>query len=181
MIFERENPWARCAYNNLNERMHQAPTVFRAILTKKFLEIGGFDPKKGYSDDQVENIKKIQRVKKAIFYHNVDSSLKEIYHKAKWIGQSLVVNPKSEKSLKTALFLLFWVFLSTMLLFFSLKTSISFILITIIIYLAIKSIKKIIHYKDVRLLFYYPLYKITYVLGMIRGFTIYLGKKLKNN
>jgi len=65
--------------------------IFRAIRKDKFLELGGFDPKYGYADDQTFWFKyEIKPVvaENTICYHKNPESLKETYKQARWIGAS---------------------------------------------------------------------------------------------
>ncbi|MCK5043484.1 glycosyltransferase family 2 protein [Candidatus Pacearchaeota archaeon] len=65
--------------------------IFRAIRKDKFLELGGFDPKYGYADDQTFWFKyKIKPViaKNTTCYHRNPDTLKETYKQSKWIGAS---------------------------------------------------------------------------------------------
>jgi len=65
--------------------------IFRAIRRGKFLEMGGFDPKYGYADDQTfwfkYGIKPIV-AENTICYHKNPDTLKGTYKQARWIGAS---------------------------------------------------------------------------------------------
>lgn len=76
-------------------RMHSAKypdkqKVFRAILAHKFLEVGGFDEKMGYTDDWSLS-KKLHteaiNAPGAIFYHRNPDSLKEAFAQSKWMAK----------------------------------------------------------------------------------------------
>lgn len=166
-----KNPWARCRFKDTSKLRHHAVKsgVFRAIKKDFFNKLGGFDSSKGYSDDRIPNKEKRERVDDAVFDHDTDSSLKELYKKRKWIGSSIMANPKPAK---------FWVKLILGLALFG-TFIVSFwvslwltlgILILSILPLAYKTISKIFFYKDIRLLFYYPIYFIITSIGMIMGF-----------
>jgi len=166
-----KSPWARCRFEDTSKiRIHGVNSkVFRAIKKEDFEKIGGFNPKKGYSDDRLgEHLKKAQ-VKTAIFDHDVDSNIKELYEKRKWIGSSIMNNPKP---LKFWIKLLgFFIGLSFFIFSFWIDLRIPLIILIIgLIPLIHKTIKKTIFYKDLRLLFYYPIYTLIIILGMLKGF-----------
>jgi glycosyltransferase involved in cell wall biosynthesis len=97
-LSNKDNIWAICWNLNrglpanrmqpLNHPDHQK--VFRAILKKKFEEVGGFDEKAGYSDDwslsQKLGVEAIV-AKGAVFYHKNPESLSEVYVQSKWAGK----------------------------------------------------------------------------------------------
>ena len=65
--------------------------IFRAIRKDKFLELGGFDSKYGYADDQTFWFKhkiKPQVAENTTCYHKNPSSLKSTFKQARWIGAS---------------------------------------------------------------------------------------------
>ncbi|MEN7982575.1 MAG: glycosyltransferase family 2 protein [Nanoarchaeota archaeon] len=65
--------------------------IFRVIRKSKFLEMGGFDSKYGYADDQTFWFKfKLKPVvaENTICYHNNPETLKETFKQAIWIGAS---------------------------------------------------------------------------------------------
>jgi glycosyltransferase involved in cell wall biosynthesis len=65
--------------------------VFRAIRKDRFLKMGGFDSKYGYSDDQTFWFKykiKPTIAKGTTCYHKNPETLKGTYKQAKWIGTS---------------------------------------------------------------------------------------------
>lgn len=65
--------------------------IFRAIKKKKFLELGGFDQKYGYADDQTFWFKyglKPTVAKNTICYHKNPEDLKGTFKQAEWIGAS---------------------------------------------------------------------------------------------
>lgn len=66
--------------------------IFRAIRKKKFLEMGGFDSKYGYADDQTFWFKyKIRPIvaKNTTCYHKNPETLKSVYNQSRWIGASI--------------------------------------------------------------------------------------------
>jgi len=65
--------------------------IFRAIWKKKFFELGGFDSKYGYADDQTFWFKygiKPVLAKNTICYHNNPETLRATFKQARWIGAS---------------------------------------------------------------------------------------------
>lgn len=86
------NPWAKCFGRVRVSYGMKEQTIFRAIRRDKFLEMGGFDPKYGYADDQTFFIKYGIRpilAKGAICYHKNPETLREVYRQSRWIGASL--------------------------------------------------------------------------------------------
>lgn len=97
-VLNKDNVWSKCWNINKGlplDRMHREDypnkqPVFRAILKKEFLRVGGFEPI-GYIDDHTLSRKLgVQAVsaKGAIFFHNNPENLKEVYNQARWIGKS---------------------------------------------------------------------------------------------
>ena len=65
--------------------------IFRAIKKKTFIDMGGFDPKYGYADDQTLWFKyKLGPTvsKNTKCYHNNPDTLMETFKQARWIGTS---------------------------------------------------------------------------------------------
>lgn len=92
-----DNVWSRCwgAYVTGDRKNSEMKgIVFRAILKKNFMKMGGFDSKFGYADDLTFFFKydvKPDLADKAVCYHKNPSSLKEVYGQSKWIGSSRAV------------------------------------------------------------------------------------------
>lgn len=93
-----DNVWARCWSINegwMEKRRHpkhypDKQKVFRAILKSEFERVGGFDPKRGYTDDWSLSEKlgyKAQAVDGAVFYHENPDNLKEVFLQAKWAAK----------------------------------------------------------------------------------------------
>src|SRR3989344_2631150 len=146
-----KNPWARCRFEDTSELRYHAMKsgVFRAIKKDFFNHLGGFND--------------------AIFDHDTDSNLNELYKKRKWIGSSIMTNPKSAKFWsKTILgFILFGFFIASFWISLWLTFAILIIGILPILY---QSLKKVIFYRDIRLFFYYPIYVLVTSFGMVIGF-----------
>ena len=65
--------------------------LFRAIRKDKFFELGGFDPKYGYADDQTFWLKYGIRpivATNTTCYHKNPETLRATYKQARWIGAS---------------------------------------------------------------------------------------------
>jgi len=170
-LAQPKNPWARCRFKDTSKiRYHAIKSgVFRAIEKNFFNKLGGFNITKGYSDDRIPNNEKRARVNDAIFDHDTDSNLSELYKKRKWIGSSIMANPKPAKFwIKTILsFMLFIFFIAS----FWINILVTFALLLIgIILILCQSLKKVIFYKDIRLFFYYPIYILITFIGMGVGF-----------
>ena len=170
-LAQPKNPWARCRFEDTSKiRYHATKSgVFRAIKKDFFNQLGGFNISKGYSDDRIPNNEKRARVNDAIFEHDTDSNLNELYKKRKWIGSSIMANPKPVKFwIKIILgFMLFGFFIAS----FWINIWVTFALLLIaVLQISYQSLKKVIFYKDVRLFFYYPLYTIITFIRMIIGF-----------
>jgi len=89
-----ENIWSRCwgKVRVSKESSKKDSKIFRAIRKDKFLELGGFDPKLGYADDQTfwfrNKIKPIS-AEDTICYHKNPENLKSVYKQSRWIGASI--------------------------------------------------------------------------------------------
>ena len=92
-----ENIWSRCwgLYSSSEKDKNKEPLgwIFRAILKKEFIKMGGFNPKYGYADDLTFFYKYGIRSKRveAICYHENPASLKEVYKQSRWIGASVKI------------------------------------------------------------------------------------------
>ena len=178
VVAKPENPWARCRFKDTYElRRHALESgVFRAVRKSSFKKFGGFDTTKGYSDDRIKTGLKRARIDSAVFDHDVDSDIGEIYRKRKWIGSSILSNPKNIKfKIKilagTILVILLAIFL------FILPIVSLIILIICLLPLIYKTLSKVFFYKDPRLLFYYPIYSVVCGLGMLKGLLVPEYKK----
>ena len=166
-----KNPWARCRFEDTSKlRSHAMKSgVFRAIKKDFFNQIGGFNASKGYSDDRIPNNEKRARVNDAIFDHDTDGNLTELYKKRKWIGSSIMTTPKPAKFWTKIIlgFTLFSFFITS----FWISLWLTFILLIVgILPILYQSLRKVIFYKDIKLFFYYPVYAIITFIGMIIGF-----------
>ncbi len=92
IVNNTKNIWSKC-WGKIRVSKEDAKDVkvFRAIRKNKFLELGGFDPKYGYADDQTLWFKhRIGPVvaKNTVCYHKNPETLKGVYKQSRWIGSS---------------------------------------------------------------------------------------------
>jgi glycosyltransferase involved in cell wall biosynthesis len=90
--------WSRCwgrVRVDARSRSYKLPEIgapFRAIRKDKFLELGGFDPKYGYADDQTfrfkYNLNPIYAPRTTCHHRNPET-LKGVYNQSRWIGASM--------------------------------------------------------------------------------------------
>lgn len=88
-----DNVWSRC-WGRIRVSKENAKDVkiFRAIRKSKFLEMGGFDKRYGYADDQTFWFKyKVRPVvaPDTTCYHKNPKTLKQVYKQSRWIGASI--------------------------------------------------------------------------------------------
>ncbi len=87
-----KNIWSRCwGRVKVSKEEARKVNIFRAIRKEKFLELGGFDKKYGYADDQTLWFRyKIKPIvaKNSICYHKNPETLKGVYRQSRWIGAS---------------------------------------------------------------------------------------------
>jgi glycosyltransferase involved in cell wall biosynthesis len=92
LVANKENLWARSwCINRMPEGIKESG-VYRAILRKTFLDAGGFDPKKGYFDDDLGRLGSATPTG-AVCYHNNPETLSEVFKHSMWVGRSLVKAP----------------------------------------------------------------------------------------
>ncbi|MBI2629012.1 glycosyltransferase family 2 protein [Candidatus Pacearchaeota archaeon] len=109
-----ENIWSKCwGRIRVSKENAKKVKVFRAARKNEFLNLGGFDPKYGYADDQTFWFKyKLKPVvaPKTICYHRNPETLNGVYKQSRWIGASidnkLTSNPILKYFLPPALFIL---------------------------------------------------------------------------
>jgi len=92
IIKNTDNIWSRCwgKYKATRKSVREAK-AFRSIRKDKFLEMGGFDSRYGYADDQTFWLKYGVRptvAEKAVCYHKNPETLKSVYKQSRWIGSS---------------------------------------------------------------------------------------------
>jgi len=169
-IANPSSPWARCLLEDSSkaDKYTIESGIFRAILKKRFNELGGFNVKRGYSDDRIPNDEKIERIDSAIYLHDVDSTLKDIYKKRKWIGSSIIKNPKNRKFKIKIFGGILALTLATILMFIK-PNSLWFLLTFSLMGLLFILLKKAFFYRDFRLIFYYPVYLLLSTIAMIHG------------
>lgn len=114
MVANPHNIWSKCWNINRNvppERMlpsnfPQEANVFRAVLKKEFLSVGGFETSGQYIDDWSLSQKlgvKSTLSPGAVYYHTNPSSLKEVWHQARWIGKNSFLTGNSYRLLKSVI------------------------------------------------------------------------------
>ena len=161
LVSNKENIWARCWGRRLTTFKGDF-AIFRAIRKDKFLEAGGFDPKKGYADDQTIYEKlKIRPIlaEKAMCYHNNPNTLKDVFLQGKWIGASY-------KNKFLNIYSLGIFFISGLSLLVPFK-------------IALNTFKKSFEERYLSYLFYYPVFGIFRYYGFIYG--IIMNKYFKRN
>lgn len=98
---ETQSIWSRCWGKFSTDPNKKVRNAFRAILKDQFFELGPFDPKYGYADDQTIYLKhgiEATVAENAICYHKNPQTLKEVYMQSRWIGSS-INHPLISKSL----------------------------------------------------------------------------------
>ncbi len=99
-----ENIWSKC-WGRIRVSKEQAKDVkiFRAIRKEKFFELGKFDPKYGYADDQTFWFKhkiKPRVAENATCYHKNPETLQKVYNQSRWIGASIDHKALNTKPIK---------------------------------------------------------------------------------
>lgn len=93
IVKNTENIWSRCwGRVRVRRKESERAGAFRAIRTDKFFELGGFDSRYGYADDQTIFFKYGIRptvAGGARCYHKNPETLKGVYNQSKWIGASI--------------------------------------------------------------------------------------------
>ena len=93
IVPDLKNIWSRCwGKIRVSKEESKKVTIFRAIRKSKFLELGGFDSKYGYADDQTFWYKykiKPEPAKNTTCYHTNPTKLKNVFKQSRWIGASL--------------------------------------------------------------------------------------------
>ncbi len=93
IVKNTENIWSKCwGKVRVDKKGAKDVKIFRAIRKEKFLELGGFDSKYGYADDQTFWFKyklKPTVAENTLCFHKNPENLKEVYRQSKWIGASI--------------------------------------------------------------------------------------------
>ncbi len=98
------NIWSRCwGKIRVSPENARKVKIFRAIRKSRFLEMGGFDPKYGYADDQTFWFK--HQIKPVVApgtlcYHKNPETLNGVYRQSRWIGASLEYPLSSSRGVK---------------------------------------------------------------------------------
>ena len=88
----KKNIWTRCAGKWSFDGTYETRKIFRALRKDKFFEMGCFDPKYGYADDQTFFLKygvNPKIAKGSICYHKNPETLRELYGQNRWMGASI--------------------------------------------------------------------------------------------
>lgn len=197
-ILNADNIWARCWSSRWG--LHNGKYVsfvsktpsgwapnFEAILIDKYLALGGFDPRKGYADDQSLGEKDPIRFKiiyDCYLYHNYPGSFKETFLQSRWIGGSFKFSKLWKKAVLGLLGLFFYFtitinsfpqitgsvigpFTSNSL---SFSTSLLVLLGIVILAILLNSLKVAIKVRDYQIFFAYNLFFITKIIGNMVGY-----------
>lgn len=159
IVKNSENIWAKCWGRRITTFQGDF-AIYRAIKKDKFLEAGGFDPSKGYADDQTLYQKlQIRPIlsEGAVCYHKNPATLKEVFYQNRWIGESYKNFILNQPVVNILFASLLWIL-------------VPFLII-------IKSINTVKLEKNLKFLFYYPVFSVFKYSGFILG--IY-RKILKN-
>lgn len=125
-----DNIWSRCwGKIRVSKEGAKDVKIFRAIRKDKFFEMGGFDSKYGYADDQTFWFKfgvKPEVAEDTICYHKNPETLEETYKQAVWIGASWKERYKIFRifGIKYIVLILFGISLPVIVLLKSLKTKV---------------------------------------------------------
>lgn len=161
-----DNIWSKCWGTYSKENLPNRGQIFRAILKKRFLDLGGFDSKYGYADDMTLYFKyglQSDIVEDAFCYHKNPENLKAIYKQSRWIGASLNVQ-----------WPIFNIpFLAHIILLLLLPLS--------IIYIPFISLKKAIERKQINMIHYYLVFYTVRYFGSLNGLfrKVYLGRNVR--
>lgn len=110
LVLNHQNMWSRCwciewrvpVGRRVPEPRKGLSDVFRAIRKDLFLQIGGFDEKLGYCDDNLgrKNLKAVF-VENAVCYHHNPDNLKDVFLSSAWVGRGIIPTlPKTSTSRK---------------------------------------------------------------------------------
>jgi len=184
-VANKDNLWARSwCINRIPENNQKYIGVYRAVLKDKFSKSGGFDPKKGYFDDDLSKLGGALIVN-TICYHNNPETLKEAFKHSIWVGKSFYENKDFLKSyfksyLKYIIFMLSAIVI-IMLSFirFKIDFRVLFIVLSLFILVLLEyiSIKRVIKEKYINYLYSIPILNIVKFSGYLIGFikAIFIG------
>ncbi len=178
-----DNIWAKnWGVTRLPEKLPKKIGTFRAILKTKFLKVGGCPTDKGTFADVLlcQKIGFADGVEDAVCYHYNPTKLSEIFKHISWISSSFILNKRKIKvHIKRNIFKIFLGFLGLLILIaitILIKLYVLFIILFVIIgYGLFKSIK----YKDMRMLYAAPIFRIVWFAGFGYGMLRQIIKKIK--
>lgn len=167
--FERalnmDNIWAQCWSARWGENKGKSGSFtssnpsgwapnFEAILIDEYLKLGGLNPKRGYADDtslSEKNPIRFKIVKECYLYHNLPSSINDIFLQSRWIGGSLRLKNMWKKLLIGLFGIIFYFVVS--LIFLSLLNSLLIFFGVLIIIILLTSLKMSIKFKNYKVFF----------------------------
>jgi glycosyltransferase involved in cell wall biosynthesis len=179
-----DNIWAKCWSINRIPSHGKYSGVFRAITKEAFLKSGGFDPKKGYFDDDLGKVGKALFVDEAVCYHNNPETLAEAFKHCIWVGKSFVQDKAALKSylLKYVMFMIIAIALFAASIYYAISNlgikACGYYLPIIAILIGIFgayyiSIARAIKDKEARYLIFMPILLIVkfsgYIVGLVKG------------
>ena len=175
----KKNIWARCwGTKRVEEKPGKTQPIFRAILKKEFLSVGGFDPAKGTFDDQslAKKLGKEAIGVDATCYHNNPTSLPETFNHSKWIGGSFMTNKdaikrhikKFSKFIFPAI-LIFAVALIFLIFYRLLLFTIILVLLSPVILAILLAIRRILKSPDPVLFFALIIFFLVFIFGFAAG------------
>ncbi len=151
IVKNKDNIWSKCWGRRITT-FQGGFAIFRAIKRNRFLEIGGFDPSKGYADDQTLYQKLKVRptlADGAICYHKNPATLREVFYQNRWIGESYH-SKAIEIPIANVIFAsLFWILAPFL--------------------IVLKTFRMLINEKELKFLVYYPIFGIYKYMGFIIG------------
>ena len=188
LVINQDNIWALCwGVNRLNVKSGLESNIFRAISKDIFLSVGGFDPSKGYFDDQTlfQKLNKHAISVDAICYHHNPDSISEIFHHSKWVGRSFMLNQKEiafyakKHFLKIILGLV--LFLNLIYLIFVNIQSYTHIILIFLFFVILYIIFLFLKTKNIRIAIFKPVFNIIYFSGFLFGLLDFFLKEEKKD
>jgi len=174
------NIWARCWSLNRMPKHIDRSNIFRAIKREVFLSSGGFNPNRGYFDDDLGSIlgKQAKGVQKAVCYHNNPETLLEVFSHSQWVGASFIQDIKTLvgyiKNFKKyfVIGLISFVGFVIILQYFLNSIAVSIFLPLILVsifFMFFLTLKKIIKEKYVLYILFMPVFLVFRIAGLISG------------
>ena len=177
-VANKGNIWARCwGTKRVDIKPGETRPIFRAVLKKEFMAVGGFDPAKGTFDDQslAGKLGKEAVGVEAICYHNNPTTLSETFHHMKWIGGSFVTNSEAVfRHTKRFLFFIIpslavFAILAVLLLRHNWRYLLAFIIASPVLLAMLLTLRRIVQSRDFRLIFALPVFYLAEIVGFVAG------------